>query len=355
MLRVNTGPKSEKQPTIRWRFRASEWRKRCDANERYGCLPVGRYLAAVIGNAGTAPVAVVMISLNEVHNMEAVLRNLKGWAQEVFMVDSYSTDSTVDIALRHGVHVVQRAFNGFGDQWNFALRELPIVAPWTMKLDPDERISEPLKAEIVTATTANNVDGFTCPIRLLFMGRALPVRLRLTRLWRTGSARFSDVEANEHAHIDGRVRSLQSDIEHQDSPDLDHWLDKQNKYTTAEAVASFQGRQARRRAAIVWHKAAATNVDQEALHEGAVPLLRDVSLPLRGAGRMAGWLGGLCVVTPTLRRVPAVGIQAARDSNNRETSAEAARRSGTARPARQAILMRPTFPGLRHCLNCTIV
>jgi glycosyltransferase involved in cell wall biosynthesis len=190
---------------------------------------------------GRAPVAVVMIALNEAHNMEAVLRNLEGWAQEVFLVDSYSSDGTVDIALNHGVHVVQRVFKGFGDQWNFALRELPIAAPWTMKLDPDERLTDALKEEIVVATTAAGAEGWICPIRLFFMGKALPVRLHLTRLWRTGTARFSEVEANEHARVEGRVRQLRSDIEHRDSPDLHHWLDKQNKYTTAEAVSAYQG------------------------------------------------------------------------------------------------------------------
>ena len=89
-----------------------------------------------------------MISLNEAHNLEAVLQNLAGWAQEVFLVDSYSADDTIDIALKHGVQVVQRRFRGFGDQWNFALRELPITAPWTMKLDPDERLTDELKASI---------------------------------------------------------------------------------------------------------------------------------------------------------------------------------------------------------------
>ncbi len=89
-----------------------------------------------------------MISLNEAHNMEAVLQNLAGWAQEVFLVDSYSADDTIDIALKHGVQVVQRRFRGFGDQWNFALQELPITAPWTMKLDPDERLTDELKASI---------------------------------------------------------------------------------------------------------------------------------------------------------------------------------------------------------------
>lgn len=189
------------------------------------------------------PVAVVMIALNEAHNMEAVLENLKGWAQQVFLVDSYSSDDTVDIALKHGVHVVQRRFQGFGDQWNFALRELPITAQWTMKLDPDERLTDAIKDEIQSAIAGSAIDGFTCPIRLFFMRKGLPVRLRLIRLWRTGSATFSQVKANEHASIQGVVGSLKADIEHWDSPDLEHWLDKQNKYTTAEAVASYQQHQ----------------------------------------------------------------------------------------------------------------
>lgn len=189
---------------------------------------------------GTAPVAVVMISLNEAHNLEAVLANLQGWAQEVFLVDSRSADDTVGIALRHGVHVVQRSFRGFGDQWNFALRELPITAPWTMKLDPDERLGPGLKDEIRRRVLDDDADGYSVPIRLYFMGRRLPHVLRLTRLWRTGAARFSEVSANEHAHIDGREGRLEHEIEHRDSPDLEHWLTKQNRYSTAEAVARHE-------------------------------------------------------------------------------------------------------------------
>lgn len=191
--------------------------------------------------AGTCPIAVVMISLNEAHNMEAVLENLAGWAQEVFLVDSYSQDETVTIALRHGVHVVQRKFHDFGDQWNFALEQLPITAPWTMKLDPDERLTDTLKNEIKNKLEGGTADGYMCSIRLFFMGKGLPVKLRLLRLWRTGAATFSRVKANEHAQVAGVVGELSSCIEHMDSPDLEHWLDKQNKYTTAEAVAAFQG------------------------------------------------------------------------------------------------------------------
>jgi hypothetical protein len=181
-----------------------------------------------------------MISLNEAHNMEAVLQDLKGWAQQVFLVDSFSADDTVGIALRHGVHVVQRPFRGFGDQWNFALRHLPITAPWTMKLDPDERLGPVLKQEIEGRLLGDaSFSAYQVPIRLYFLGQRLGHALCLTRLWRTNMARFSDVLANEHARIEGKLGVLHGEIEHRDSPDLEHWMNKQNRYSTAEAAARF--------------------------------------------------------------------------------------------------------------------
>lgn len=193
-----------------------------------------------VWKSGKAPVAVIMISLNEAHNMEAVLENISGWAQEVFLVDSCSSDDTVDIALKYGVHVVQRRFKGFGDQWNFSLRELPIKAPWTMKIDPDERISEKLKCEILDLTETVALDAYRVPIRLYFMNEKLPSILRLTRIWKTGSVIFSDVKANEHAIFKGDVGDLNGEIIHIDSPSLDHWVIKQNRYTTTEAISQFK-------------------------------------------------------------------------------------------------------------------
>jgi glycosyltransferase involved in cell wall biosynthesis len=188
------------------------------------------------GKTGPSPVAVVMISLNEGHNLEAVCENLAGWAQEVFLLDSFSQDDTIEIALRHGVRVFQRRFRGFGEQWNFALANLPISAPWTMKLDPDERLSGELKRNLRAAMLRGHTDGYRITRRLWFMGRPLPVRQSLVRLWRTGRCHFTDVAVNEHAVVDGHVDDIRGYLEHYDSPDLEHWLDKQNRYTTAEAI-----------------------------------------------------------------------------------------------------------------------
>jgi len=182
-----------------------------------------------------------MITLNEAHNLEAALDNIQGWAEQVFIVDSYSSDRTVDIALRRGVHVVQRAFLGFGDQWNFAVQKLPITSVWTMKLDPDERLSDEVIVSIGNALEVEEADAFTVTRRLWFMGRPLPICQSLIRIWRTGACKFTDVLVNEHPVVDGKVEALTGYLEHHDSPDLQHWYHKQNKYTSAEAITSYRG------------------------------------------------------------------------------------------------------------------
>jgi glycosyltransferase involved in cell wall biosynthesis len=187
-----------------------------------------------------APLAILMISLNEAHNMEAVLKNVSGFAREVFLVDSFSSDETIDIALRHGVKVVQRRFRGFGDQWNYATNGLPITAPWTMKLDPDERLTDELKTSIREMIERGHNDGAYVTRRLWFMGKPLPVRQDILRLWRTGCCRFSDVLVNEHPIVQGYTSLLKGDLEHHDSPNLHHWFEKQNNYTTAEALAAWR-------------------------------------------------------------------------------------------------------------------
>lgn len=187
-----------------------------------------------------ASIAVVMITLNEAHNLRAVLENISGWANEIFIVDSCSSDETVDIALEFGVHVVQRRFRGFGDQWNFALENLPIKCRWTMKLDPDERLTEDLKRSIDKIVVENNPVGIFLDRRLWFMGKALPVRQRILRLWQTGACKFSDVLVNEYPRVRGECLRADGYLEHFDSPNLHHWFEKQNLYSSKEAIAYYE-------------------------------------------------------------------------------------------------------------------
>ncbi len=174
--------------------------------------------------------------------MPGAIENVKPWAEEILIVDSCSTDRTVDIALEQGVKIVQRPFVNFGDQWNFAVGKLPIETQWTMKLDPDERVTPELVEEIGEVTqTPKAYDGYWIPRRLWFMGKPLRILTDVLRLWETGKCHISDVIVNEHPLIDGKVGRLRGIIEHYDSPDLHHWIDKQNRYSTMEAITKFRG------------------------------------------------------------------------------------------------------------------
>ncbi len=188
------------------------------------------------------PITVIMLTLNEEYHLPGAIENVKDWAEEIFVVDSLSTDRTVDIALEHGVNIVQRPFSNFGDQWNFALEKLPIKTSWTFKLDPDERLSPELKSEIRELIEGNPKHmGYEIDRRLWFMGKPLHVLAPVLRLWRTGKCRFSDVIVNEHPLIDGSVGKLKGIMEHLDSPDLHHWWEKQNRYTTMLAIQKSHG------------------------------------------------------------------------------------------------------------------
>ena len=68
----------------------------------------------------------------------------------------------------------------------------------------------------------------------------MPMSQSLTRLWKTGRCKFSDVTVNEHAIVRGDLKELKSYLEHYDSPNLEHWLNKQNQYTTSEALIDIE-------------------------------------------------------------------------------------------------------------------
>lgn len=186
-------------------------------------------------------IAVLFITLNEEYHIGSAIDNVKDIASEIWVIDSGSTDRTVEIAESKGAKVVYHKFENFGAQWNFAL-SLPIEAAWTMKMDPDERLRSELKAEIMQeAIVQDAISGFEFDRILWFMGK--PMRGwkdRVVRIWRTGKCHFTDVIVNEHPLIDGKVKFLKGRMDHLDSKNLCNWIEKQNKYTSQVAEARIR-------------------------------------------------------------------------------------------------------------------
>lgn len=180
---------------------------------------------------------IVIITLNEAHNLNRFFDSIEGWVSNIVVLDSFSSDNTIDICISRGAKVFQRKFDNFGSQWNVAISETNIKTPWVMKMDPDEVMKNELKININEALKQTKFDAFNLVMKNFFMGKALPKNFKHLRIWRNGKCKFSDSLVNEHPIVEGLIGDIEGMYEHHDSPDLNHWLNKQNKYTASEAEA----------------------------------------------------------------------------------------------------------------------
>jgi glycosyltransferase involved in cell wall biosynthesis len=186
-----------------------------------------------------ADVAVIVLTYNEELNIAQALDSVKGWARELFIVDSFSTDRTLDLARPYGCHIVQHKFENYARQRNFALDELPIQSEWVLFLDADEWLPAELKQEISTTLAAKpEVNGFYLNRRLMWMGRWVRrgyYPSRILRLFRRGKGRCEDREVNEHLIVEGATALLKEDFIHEDRKGVSDWIAKHNRYATLEA------------------------------------------------------------------------------------------------------------------------
>ncbi len=174
------------------------------------------------------------------------------WADEIFVVDSQSTDGTAGTAAQFGATVVQFRYSGtYPKKKNWALDNLAFRNEWVLIVDADEVVPPELAAEIVNRIEANQADGYFLNSQYYFLGRRIRhcgysecwnLRLFKHRLGRyekmpdqTGG-RAGDNEAHEHVELDGRVLRLKSELEHHAYPTIAVWVEKHNRYAIWEAA-----------------------------------------------------------------------------------------------------------------------
>lgn len=162
------------------------------------------------------------------------------FAAEIVVVDSGSSDDTVEIARRHGARVVDQPWLGFGPQKNFAVAQAS--HDWVLCLDADEVVSAEL-GHAIAATLARDEASlpaaFAMARRNRFLGRWLAHGEGYpdwnTRLFDRRRARWSEDEVHEHVVTTGRVERLAGDLLHASAESLERYLEKQNRYTTLQA------------------------------------------------------------------------------------------------------------------------
>lgn len=146
--------------------------------------------------------AVILLSFNSEDTLGATLSRARLVSDEIFVVDSFSKDSTVALAESYGAVVFQHAFEHYGAQRNWAIDNLPVSRPWQMHLDADEVIDDELVAAILALPDQPEHDGYFVPRYVRFLGRVMRhggmSPTWHLRLFKTGVGRCEDRKYDQH-------------------------------------------------------------------------------------------------------------------------------------------------------------
>jgi glycosyltransferase involved in cell wall biosynthesis len=210
--------------------------------------------------------SVAIITLNEEGNLARTLASVR-FADEVVVVDSGSTDRTVEIAKSFGAKVFSEEWKGFALQKNSAIDQCG--GTWMLSLDADEELTSELQAEIRNmlegdAQIMPPVDGYRLRLRHVFLGRWMryggyypDMKLRLfRRVTSSGAAHFTDRPVHESVQVAGRVETMKKDFLHHGYPNLEVYLEHMNRYSTLGArIVAAKGKSSRLLPAFCWNVA----------------------------------------------------------------------------------------------------
>ncbi len=187
--------------------------------------------------------AVLILTHNEEKHIGRAIEAVRPLTSEIFVVDSFSSDATVEIARSLGATVLTNPWTNYARQFQWGLDNAPITADWIMRLDADEVIEPDLVREIGEKLPALGPDvaGVNLKRKHIFMGRWVRhggrYPLILTRIWRRGQGRIEDRWMDEHIMVrGGRTVLFDAPFSDQNMNDIGFFTEKHNKYATREAV-----------------------------------------------------------------------------------------------------------------------
>lgn len=194
-----------------------------------------------------ADLTTIILTFNEEKNIANAINSVKNLAKRVVVVDSYSTDKTVEIAESLGAEVIQHPFENQAKQFIYAINNLTINTQWIMRLDADEMISNDAASEIENICLTNkntDINGIVVRFEVNFLGKKLrhggiyPFRKMI--VYKKDKGYMEDRAMDEHIVLkEGKSIELEHDSYHRDYKDLNAWIDKHNKYSSREVKDYF--------------------------------------------------------------------------------------------------------------------
>jgi len=178
----------------------------------------------------------VILTFNEEPNIDRTLKQLVGWAQRIVVVDSGSTDRTLEILRQYPqVEVFHRRFDTHANQWNYGLQQ--VRSEWILSLDADYQISEEFSSEMSKLPVDSAINAYYTRFKYCVWGQPLRATLLPPRpvLFRRDRTIYFDDGHTQQLQVEGNTGELQSYIYHDDRKPLSRWLWAQDRYAILEA------------------------------------------------------------------------------------------------------------------------
>jgi glycosyltransferase involved in cell wall biosynthesis len=191
-------------------------------------------------------ITVVILTYNEENNINRVLDSVINTTNNILVVDSYSTDETVNILKNRGIAYLQHTFDNYSEQRNWAQNNNPFSTEWVLHLDADEPISLNLSQWILNnfSTESCDIDGFMFSRRTIFMNRWIQHGGQYPnfhlRLYKVTKGKCENKAYDQHFVVNGIIKKINdADIINTVSPNLDDFIVSHNRWATKEALEVF--------------------------------------------------------------------------------------------------------------------
>lgn len=189
-----------------------------------------------------AELSVFLITKQEESNLKRCLESVKDIATEIIVVDSGSTDRTVEIAKEYGAKTYHKDFTSFTEQKNYALEMT--TKPWALNIDADEDLTPALSAEITSVLSNPKAEGYYLIRSTVFLGRHMKhsgIALeKCLRLVKKGNAKYTGGRVHEVLEVKGKIDCLKNIFMHNTYTSIDQYFDKFNRYTSLAALTMFE-------------------------------------------------------------------------------------------------------------------
>jgi len=186
--------------------------------------------------------AITLVKNEEIH-IARCLASLKTFAERVIVVDSFSTDRTLEVARAAGAEVFQHPFTNYASQFNWAIDSCQITSKWTMRIDADEYVDAELATNIVSRLDSldEEITGVVVTRYIAFLGRVIRhggvSPQQVLKIWRTGFGRIENRWMDEHTVLSkGATVSFDGALIDNNLKDISFWIEKHNRYAIREMI-----------------------------------------------------------------------------------------------------------------------